>query len=363
MAGQLTTGEGELSAELSGGPSADASGVADAQAAVGAVDVADAQAAAATQSSRRRVPQWVYKLGLLSAALIWGSSFFVMKDTLDVIPPNLLLAIRFTTAAVLLMAALHRRVRASLEAGTVARGLVLGVLVFVAYCVQTVGLTMTTPGKNAFLTGVYCVLVPFVFWAVDRTRPGAHNVAAALLCVAGIGLVSLDGSAGGLGMGVGDALTLLSALFYAVHIVATAVFSRGRDVFALTAWQFVGSAACAWAVSLAFEEPPAASAWTPATIGALAYLAVACTCVALLLQNVGTKHVEPSSAALLLSLESPSGVLFSVLFAGEVLTPRIACGFALIFLAIVTSETRWAFLRRPAPGRGRGADEGGAAGE
>jgi len=291
----------------------------------------------------RTLPSWAAKLCCLAAALIWGSSFFIMKDTLGVLPPNYLLAIRFTAAALILLAAMHRCVARNLDAGTVWRGLAMGAFLFIAYCVQTIGLTDTTPGKNAFLTGVYCVLVPFMFWLVNKTRPTARNVVAAVLCIAGIGFVSLSGD---LTVRMGDALTLLAAVFYGVHIVATAKFSQGRDILALTVWQFVGAAVCAWACTLAFEQPPAASVWTPGTVGAMAYLSVACTCIALLLQNIGTKFTSPSSAALLLSMESPSGVLFSVAFAGEVLTGQVAFGFALIFLAIVTSETGWAFLRR-----------------
>lgn len=306
-----------------------------------APDAPRAAVCAAEPAPRRGLPAWVARLCCLTAALIWGSSFFIMKDTLDVLPPNFLLAIRFTAAALILMVALHCRVAAHLDRGTVLRGLALGAFLFTAYCLQTIGLTDTTPGKNAFLTGVYCVMVPFLFWGVDKTRPTAFNVVAALLCVAGIGFVSLSGD---LSVSKGDVLTLAAAVFYAVHIVATAKFSQRHDVLVLTVWQFVGAAALAWLATLLFETTPPLSVWTPATVGTMAYLAVFCTCVALLLQNVGTKYADPSSAALLLSMESPSGVLFSVLFAGEVLTGQLVFGFVLIFLAIVTSETRWSFL-------------------
>ncbi len=287
------------------------------------------------------MPGWAAKLCCLAAALIWGSSFFIMKDTLDALPPNFLLGIRFTGASVILFVAMRRRVLANLNAQTVVRGLILGALLFTAYCLQTIGLTDTTAGKNAFLTGVYCVMVPFLYWAVDKVRPGACNVVAAVLCVAGIGLVSLSGD---LSMRMGDALTLCAAVFYALHIVATSKFSSSRDVFVLTVWQFVGAAVLAWVVSALFETAPAASVWTPGIVGSMVYLSVMCTCVALLLQNVGTKYTSPSSASLLLSMESPSGVLFSVAFAGEVLTGKVLAGFVLIFLAVITSETRWQFL-------------------
>ena len=82
--------------------------------------------------------------------------------------------------------------------------LAVGGTMFTAYAFQTIGLTGTTPGKNAFLTAIYCVIVPFLYWLIDRRRPDRFNIAAAFLCMLGIGLVSLDGN---LSMGWGDVST------------------------------------------------------------------------------------------------------------------------------------------------------------
>jgi drug/metabolite transporter (DMT)-like permease len=288
------------------------------------------------------VPAWLARLLCFAAAVVWGTSFFIMKDTVDVIPPNFLIAVRFTVAALVLAVALNRRILAHLNRATVLGGLGIGVIYFAGYCAQTVGLTDTTPGKNAFLTGVYCVLVPFFMWFVTKKRPTAYNVVAAVLCVAGIGLVSLSGD---LSIRTGDLLTLLCAVLFAVHIVANARVSQGTDVLVLTMWQFASAAVCAWVASALFEEPPALEAWTPQVVATMAYLALVCSLLALIFQNIGTKYADPSSASLLLSLESPLGVFFSVVFAGEVLTAQVVAGFVLIFAAIVTSETRWSFLR------------------
>ena len=77
----------------------------------------------------------------------------------------------------------------------------------------------------------------------------------------------------------------------------------------------------------------------------LAFLTLGCTCVGLFMQNIGLAHVPSSTGSLLLSLESPFGVLFSVLLGGEQLTARLVAGFALIFCSIVLSETHFGFLR------------------
>ena len=159
---------------------------------------------------------------------------------------------------------------------------------------------------------------------------------------AGIGLGAWDG--GGARPG-GDLLTLCGGLLYACHIVAVSKFSQGRDIFLLTVLQFAVTAACCWAGTLFTRGLPVdglpARAWW-----VLLYLAVAATALALLFQNVGQKYTDPSSAALLLALEAPFGVAFSVLFGAESPAPLMYLGFFLIFLAIVCSETQFKFLRR-----------------
>ena len=280
---------------------------------------------------------------IVLATLIWGSTFFILKDTLDDVDLMFLLAFRFTLAAGILALVFWKRWRA-MDPGYLWRGGVMGVLLAAAYTVQNYGLMDTTPGKNAFFTAVYCVIVPFLYWAVDRLRPSRWNVLAAVLCVAGIGFVSWDG---GLALSGGDLLTLLGGFLYACHIVAVAKFSQGRDIFILTVLQFAATALCCWAGTLLFTHGiplgglPARAWWV------LLYLAIAATSVALLFQNVGQKYTDPSSAALLLALEAPFGVAFSVLFGAESPAPLMYLGFALIFLAVVCSETQFKFLRRP----------------
>ena len=90
---------------------------------------------------------------------------------------------------------------------------------------------------------------------------------------------------------------------------------------------------------------PASIEWTGGTVGGVLYLALACTALSLLLQNVGQKYTNPSSASLILSLESVFGVLFGVFFFHEILNLRLITGFVLIFVAIVISETELSFLK------------------
>lgn len=280
------------------------------------------------------------RLALLGAAVIWGSSFFVMKNAVDAIPVFMLLGIRFTVGSALLAVIFMGRLK-RLNRRLLCHGCVVGVLLFLAYTVQTFGLKYTTPGKNAFLTAVYCVLVPFVGWIAFGRRPGWWNWAAAALCLGGIGLVSLEGD---LSMNLGDGLTLVGGVFYALHMTAVSRFGETDDAVLLTLVQFAAAAVCCWGLSLGTErmtEPFPQNAWLE-----LGYLAVFATTAALLLQNLGQSVTPAAPSAILLSLESVFGVLFSVIFYGEAVTVKLALGFLLIFLAVVSSETQFSFLRR-----------------
>lgn len=279
---------------------------------------------------------------LFAAALIWGTSFFIMKNALDVMPVFFLLAIRFTAGAVLLALVCWKRWK-KFTPDYLWRGAIIGGFLFLAYTVQTFGLSLTTPSKNAFLTAVYCVIVPFLTWAVVKVKPDGYNIAAALLCVAGVGLVSLNDQ---LTINAGDLLTLLCAVFYASHIVAVEKVSPGKDITLLTVFQFAFAALYAWICGLCTETFPAQALADPAVFLPLAYLCVMATTVALLFQNVGQVWSDPASASVILSLESVFGVLFSVIFYGDPVTGRLLAGFALIFVAVVCSETKFSFLRR-----------------
>lgn len=277
---------------------------------------------------------------IVAATLIWGSSFFIMKDTLDNVDLMFLLAFRFSLSAAILAPVFRKRWKC-LDKGYLRAGCVMGLLQFGAYTVQNYGLMDTTPGKNAFFSAVYCIIVPFLYWVIDRRRPTRFNVLAAVLCVAGIGFVSWDG---GFFLTRGDLMTLAAGFLYASHIVAVAKFSRGRDIFILTIIQFAVAAVCCWAGTLVTRGIPTGGLSSQAWLSLL-YLAVAATALALLFQNVGQKYTAPSEAAVLMALEAPFGVLFSVLFTDEAPTPFMYFGFLLIFISVVCSETEFSFLR------------------
>lgn len=286
--------------------------------------------------------QLIAKLSLLLATLIWGSSFIIMKDALDDITTFYLLAVRFTGAFVLLSIVFWKKWK-QIDKDVIVSGFVMGTALIAAYAFQTFGLAETTPGKNAFLTAGYCILVPFLFWAISGTRPDRYNVLAAILCIVGVGLVALDDQ---LSIGRGDLLTLICGIFYALHIIVSAQYTRTMDVMLLTIGQFFFAAVWSWVMAFMFEPPLVVSEMSMEIWLVLGYLCVFATAGALGLQTFGLKYTPPSAGALILSLESVFGVMFSIMVGAEAVTVRLLIGFAVIFIAIVVSETKLEFLQK-----------------
>ena len=124
--------------------------------------------------------QWIADGLLLAAAIIWGSAFAVVKNTLDSVPPSMMIALRFGIAALISGVILRKHLR-GLTRGQVLMGLLVGVLTGLAYIVQTIGLQDTTAGKNAFLTTIYVLLVPFGSAVLFHEKLGARRYVAAVL--------------------------------------------------------------------------------------------------------------------------------------------------------------------------------------
>ena len=279
------------------------------------------------------------RFALLSAALLWGTSFVILKNTLESVGTLWILAVRFSLAALLFGVAAGKRL-ARLSRRMLKGGVLLGLCLAAAYITQTYGLKYTTPGKNAFLTAVYCVLVPFLAWGLYRRKPMPRHVLAALLCLIGIGFVSLGDLEGGLNKG--DLLTLVCSVFYALQIVVVEHFGGGDgDALSLSAVQFAVAALVCWAGALPLEPVPVGvppGAWLN-----IAYMGFVCTGLCFFLEAWGMKYTPSSTAAVLLTLESVFGTLTSVLFYGEQITPKLLIGFALIFFSVLLSETGFRF--------------------
>ncbi len=290
-----------------------------------------------SQIRQNGLPSWAYKAALLLAAAIWGMGTVVIKSTVDEFPPAWLVGVRFTVAGIILGIVMLPRFRKALDLDHLKKGAILGAFLFLSYWANSTGLTDTTASNSAFLTSLYCVIIPFLGWALRGPRPTRFNIAAALVCVAGVGCVSFAGLSG-FSLRFGDFITLASALWLSFHVLYTAKYAPGRSMMLLTVIQFIVAGLLGLITGLITEPMPDFSQLGADTWMSLIYITVFASCVALGLQNAAVARVDPAQAALFLATESVFGVTFSILLLGEAPAISAYLGFALIFVGIVVSE-------------------------
>lgn len=293
---------------------------------------------------------------LLSATVVWGSSFIILKETIEQVPALYVIGVRFIASALLLGIIFFGKVK-RLNRRTFLSGVVLGLVLSGAYITQTLGLKFIGAGKNAFITSLYCVMCPFMAWMLFGARPKSYNIVSAVLCVAGIGLVALSGTeedGGNAFLGCG--LTFFCAIFYALQIILTGKFHELKsDVMQLLIVQLLTVGVIITVSSLLFELPVyGITAYKVGTeqLWRIIYLTLACTLYAQLAQIVGIKFTEPNQAAIILTLEAVFGVIFAIILGDEKITPLLWAGFAVIFIATLISELKIDLFRFTAKKKG-----------
>lgn len=275
----------------------------------------------------------VAKILLFATTLMWGASFFILKNTLKQIPVFTLIAIRFAISIFIMLIIFFPKFK-KVNKTVVWKGLWAGVFLGIAYIVSGFGMKNTTPANGAFLVSTYAVMVPFMLWVATKKRPAIYSFVAVFICLIGIGLITLQH---GFKFNFkGDGITLIAAVALAINMVQIAVFSRDEDVMLLTTFQYIPSLVVSIIGMLIFERGQAV--FTPESIGGMLYLAIPCTVMALGFISFGLKNTSAVSAGLILSLEAVFGAIFSIIFYKEKITPISYIAFAVIFIAVFTSE-------------------------
>src|SRR5689334_3417735 len=263
----------------------------------------------------------------------WGSTFFLIHDLLDRVPVLDFLAVRFAVASLAILLVAPRSIgRLSPEKRR--HALVLGLLYGVAQILQTAGLAHTAASISGFITGMYVVCTPLFAALLLRTRIGAMTWAAVVLAIAGLGVLTL-GDVAGLSLGYGEALTLVAALLYALHIVGLGAWSTPADAIGMSVIQcLVIAAICAVAAAPGgIVLPRGTGDWL-----SVLYMALFAGALALLGQTWAQAHLPPTRSAIIMSMEPVFAALFAVLLGGESLTTRMLLGGALVLAAMLLVE-------------------------
>jgi drug/metabolite transporter (DMT)-like permease len=274
------------------------------------------------------------ELLLLITAFMWGSGFVGMAMGLEHFTVFQLMAGRFTLATLLLSIIFYKKLRL-INWQILWQGALLGAILFGAFVLQTYGLSYTTPSKNAFLTSINVLIVPIIAFVIYKRGFDRYEVIAAIIAVIGIGFLSLTDS---FTIHIGDMLSILCAVAFAFDIFYTNVFVKKNDALALTIVQFMAASLFSIIGVLVLGEIP--TTVTAEGFGIILYLAVFCTLVAYVCQNIGMQFANPTKSAIILSMEALFGTLFSVFVLSELLTGRMLIGCILILLAVLLAEVK-----------------------
>lgn len=278
------------------------------------------------------------ELALAGVTVIWGSTFVVVKSAIALIPPLLFLALRFGLAFLALAAtygpALWRR--RSDAARWLWPGALAGVLLFVAYVFQTVGLEYTSPSKSAFLTGLSIPLVPFVNSFVYKSRPRLFEVAGVLIASFGMALMTLP--SGKFEMGRGDVLSAFCAVTFAFHIVLIGHFAPLIGFETLAVVQ-VAVAAILGSVTFRMAGPVVAR-FNLEVAAAVLITGLLATALAFTTMAWAQQYTSATRAALIFALEPVVAWLTSFLLTGETMSARGVFGAGMILAGIVTVELK-----------------------
>ncbi|MDR7521215.1 MAG: DMT family transporter [Armatimonadota bacterium] len=273
-------------------------------------------------------------LSLLAVAAVWGLTFPLGKMVLAALPPFAYLAARFTIGAVLMIAVAPAR-RAALPARPWIQAAAVGVVFFLGYGLQTVGLRLTTASKAAFITGLSVVLVPVIASVWLRRRPRGRVWAGIATASAGLALLTLDDP---IGANLGDLLVLGCAFCFALHIVLVGRLGPALDPLAFAAAQVVSVAALS-TLAASVERPLRALVAAPPGIwGMILFMATTATVGALVIQTWAQRFTSPSHTGLMFTFEPVAAAVAAYLLLGEVLSGRQAFGALLILVGIVVAE-------------------------
>ncbi|GGF68560.1 multidrug transporter [Paenibacillus albidus] len=272
------------------------------------------------------------ELLLLIVTLFWGSSYIFMKMGLDTLGEFNLIALRFGLAFILAAALFHKRLR-RVDIRTLKYGALLGFLLLGVFTCITFGLKTTTTSNAGFLVALTVIFVPLLEVLVFKKKVGPPQIFGATLAIAGIGLLTLNGS---FQIRPGDFLCILSAVFYAAHILVTGKAVKTSDSLSIGILQLGFAGGYALVLSTLLETPSLPSS-LPTWMAILA-LGILCSACGFILQPVAQKYTSPTRTGLIFALEPVFAALFGYLFAGEVLSLQGYSGAALVLLGIVAPE-------------------------
>ncbi len=270
---------------------------------------------------------------LLLAAIIWGFAFVAQRSGARFVQPLTFNGVRFLLGTISVVPILFAFGKHRLDFhSALVPGFVAGCLLFLASTFQQYGIMFTTAGKAGFITGMYVLFVP-IFGISFR-----HKATRMLWLAVGFSVLGLYLLAGRMDktMMKGDALVLISAVFWAFHVLSIKHFTQKADPLLIAFLQFFFCAMFSLVGALLFE--PVALEPLFLAAGPILYAGVFSVGIAFTLQVIGQKNTHPTSAAVILSMEAVFAVIGGVIILHETLELREAMGCVSMLCGILLAQ-------------------------
>lgn len=276
------------------------------------------------------------RLALVIVAIIWGSGFVASALALDYFTSFQILALRFTLAFIGSLI-VYRKELINHDKDGIKKGIIIGIVLYLAFMFQTIGLVYTIASKNAFLTATNIVIVPFLSFIILRERINKNEIIGSIVTLIGIGLLTFNDSKIG-SINVGDIFTLICALFFALQILLTDYFVKDASPGILVVSQMGTASLIGWLVIILFDNSQFNV--NIKSICPILYLGLASTLLAYGIQTWAQKRVDATEAAIILSSEALFGMIASAIILKEPITINLLIGGFLILAGIVIVQLK-----------------------
>lgn len=274
------------------------------------------------------------ELVLLITAIIWGFAFVFQSTAADLIGAFTFNAFRFLLGALSILPLLRFNRHGMDIKKCIRSGILLGIMIFLGSTAQQIGIAYTTSGKAGFISSLYMIFVPILGFILFRHKTNKNVVIALILALFGLYLIN----GGSFVFEMSDLIIILSAVFFALHIIFVDRFAKDVNSVMLSFVQYLTGGIIALILALIFDDMQLNMIIK--SMPSVLYTGILSTGVAYTLQIIGQKNTEPAIASLILSLESVVSVIGGYLLLNETLTPIEMIGCIFMFIGVMIAQRR-----------------------
>jgi drug/metabolite transporter (DMT)-like permease len=284
---------------------------------------------------------------LLINAVVWGATFAIIKSALDFITPSTFIFLRFSLSTLILLPFIYK-ILINTNKETYIGGAVVGMFYFLGFAAQTVGLNYTSATKSGFITGTFVVMIPIFQLLIEKRAPRISNIIGIIFVFAGLVFLSSKGSSLlnifseiGNDLNIGDFLTFLCAIFFALNIVYVDIMSKRYNYIPLVFMQIGMTGAGGFLLMMflsLFRIQNIHADFNSNLLFALFYTSIFATIITTILQTKFQKTVTPTKAGIIFSMEPIFAAIFAFFLLSEKISNFGLLGCLFIFGGLLISE-------------------------